>query len=382
MRQVHPSNLTPGDELAREFKVPSSHSNVQYRLRLPAGTELSPNHIERLQDIGIKHVPIVAAQTGDLDDYMYDEKVEAAENELRDSFYSFQSGLESGSLDKQNISKLRTTVNQLIEALEGSELMAAYTNLKTHDSYTAEHSLDVTKITLQLAIRYEDQLRLRLKNSSGASDKYINRHMLADLGIGTILHDLGKVEIDRDVLLKDGELNDQEWSKVQQHPEIGYKNLNELRYDLNLPVMTPARQHHEKYDGTGYPRGLKGEEVHLFGRLTACADVYSALTSKRPYRNSMTPAKALDVMHNMQNEGPHFDPDIFSKFKTIVYPYPVGQDVMLSDGREAVVCSIDEARPDQPTVRVLETGQEIHVPNRPDELRIANSDQTQMGIVR
>jgi HD-GYP domain-containing protein (c-di-GMP phosphodiesterase class II) len=377
MRRISVDDLEPGQELAGSVKIPSARDGVLYRLKLDAGTRLTEKHIDRLKRLGINRVPVEDPATDDIDRYVYDEEVEAAEEDVRSSFQTLTSDMDDGRLDEENINQLRSAVSSLIESLKDSEVMAAFTNLKTHDNYTAEHSLDVAKISLQLALKFENEFKTLLKQESGASSQYINQYMLEDLGLGAMLHDLGKRSVPSEVLNKDGSLNDDEWSTMTSHPEEGFQELQEVSFALRAPVKTPALQHHEQYDGSGYPKQLEGKEIHLFGRLTACADVYSALTSNRPYRGAQSPSEALAIMKSMQEEGPHFDPDIFQKFLTVVLPYPIGQEITLNDGRSGVVVDVDPDHPLRPTVRLFERGderledhEEIPLSDASDDLRI------------
>lgn len=389
MRRVPLSRVQPGDELGGTIKIPSSQPDVLYKLRIKQGTTLTKKQIERLDRLNVSKIPVKDSDTEDLASKVHDEAVEAAENEVREQFDRFSSNLEENSVDREDVGRLRSAVNDLVDALRNSELMAAFTTLKTHDSYTAEHSLDVAKIVLQVAMENEQAFRRELKANSGAGDKYINRHMLEDLGVGAMLHDLGKEEVPARVINKPDQLNDEEWELMEAHPHEGFEKLRSIEHSINAPVKVPALQHHEKYDGTGYPRGLEGREIHLFGRLCAPADVYSALTSDRPYRKGQSPSSALTIMEEMQEEGPHFDPDVFDCFLELVFPYPIGAEVVLSDGRRGVVADVDTENPRRPTVRILYEGdervsspEEIQVPNRPGDLRITDPPRKETRLVR
>lgn len=389
MRRLPLKKIKPGDELAGTIRISSPQPDVTYRLRLKRGSELTQQNIDKLENLGISPIPVKDKETEDLNDFVYDEEVERTQQEVRQSFDKFQSGLDDGDLRGEDVARLRNTVNDLIDSLQGTNLMAAYTNLKTHDDYTAQHSLDVAKISLQLAMKYEQHFRQTLKSESSASRSYINKNMLKDIGLGSMLHDLGKRHVPTEILNKPESLDDDEWDRMAQHPEKGYRDLDQLEYKINAPVKVPARQHHEKFDGSGYPLQLEGKDIHLLGRLTAPADVYSALTSKRPYRKGKSVPAALSIMERMQDDGPHFDPEIYEKFKTIVLPYPIGQEVTLSDGRSGVVCSVDEENPEQPTVRVLEkdgervdSPEEIRVTNEYGELRIVEPSADTENLVR
>jgi HD-GYP domain-containing protein (c-di-GMP phosphodiesterase class II) len=133
---------------------------------------------------------------------------------------------------------------------------------------------------------------------------------------GALLHDIGKIGVPDDVLRKPGSLTDNEWIIMREHPNIAYHMLSKIKYlhqALDIPYC-----HHERWDGSGYPRGLKGEEIPLPARLFAVVDVYDALTSDRPYRKAWTKGKTLKYIK--EQTGTHLDPyavEIF--FKTLDY---------------------------------------------------------------
>ena len=129
------------------------------------------------------------------------------------------------------------------------------------------------------------------------------------------MHDLGKIGIPDSILLKPGKLNDREWSIMKQHPEIGAKILSNSGADVIELGKIISYNHHEKWDGTGYPRGLKGKNIPLEGRITAVADVFDALLSKRPYKEPYSTEKSLDIIKS--GSGSHFDPEIVEAFFSV-----------------------------------------------------------------
>ncbi|MFB6346666.1 MAG: HD-GYP domain-containing protein [bacterium] len=381
--------VKPGAVLGADVKVPSPLTDVQYLLRLEAGTELTQNHLDRLRRANVSSIPIKDDDTNDLDKYIHDAQVEAAEDEVRSAFENFTEELGNQDFDPKSLSKLKEAISSLIDALSGSELMAAYTTLKDHDNYTAEHSLDVAKITLQFTLENEKKLQDTLVEESGASRTSIQRNMLKDLGLGAMLHDLGKREVDSEILNKPSGLTKTEMNEVKNHPHYGYENLKAIASHMNAPVRIPAYHHHEKFDGSGYPQGLEGKEIHLFGRISVFADVYSALTSVRPYRDPLEPSQALEVMKLMQQEGPHFDPMIYERYLTLIMPYPGGQEVSLSDGRRGVVCEVDSDSPHYPKVRILyengnrlDSPQEIQLEDDPQSPTIVDDESGDSGLCR
>jgi putative nucleotidyltransferase with HDIG domain len=169
--------------------------------------------------------------------------------------------------------------------------------LDLRDKETEEHTLRVTNLTLKLA---------RAFGVNDAEIKHI-RH-------GALLHDIGKMGIPDIILRKSGTLNDEEWSMMRQHPQLAYEMLFPIAY--LLPALEIPYCHHEKWDGTGYPRGLQGEEIPLAARIFAVVDVFDALTSDRPYRPAWSTKKA--IKHIRQQAGSHFDPKVVDVFLRLI----------------------------------------------------------------
>ncbi len=169
--------------------------------------------------------------------------------------------------------------------------------LELRDAETEGHSRRVVKMTLDLAVRMGIQGR----------DLVHIRH-------GGLLHDIGKMGVPDQILHKPGPLTEEEWSIMRQHPTLAYQLLSQV------PYLTPALEipycHHEKWDGSGYPRGLKGEQIPFSARIFAIVDVYDALTNDRPYRKAMKKDEVLTYLR--AQSGKHFDPSIVEPFIEMV----------------------------------------------------------------
>lgn len=167
---------------------------------------------------------------------------------------------------------------------------------------------------------YSVALALQLRGKPGYR-KIVTKEFIENLHEAAPLHDIGKVGISDAILLKEGKLTDQEFSEMKRHCLIGGKLLLDMIDDFGLrdPFIIMAREithcHHEKYDGSGYPEGLKGDEIPLAARIFALADVYDALRSKRPYKQAMSHAKAIAIIRG--DSQTHFDPDIVDAFMEI-----------------------------------------------------------------
>jgi putative nucleotidyltransferase with HDIG domain len=165
--------------------------------------------------------------------------------------------------------------------------------LDLRDKETKGHSQRVTEMTVKLA----RSLCL------GEAD-------LVQVRWGALLHDIGKMGVQDAILLKPGPLTDEEWVLMKKHPTFAYEILSPIHYlkaALDIPYC-----HHEKWDGTGYPRGLKGEKIPLTARIFAVVDVWDALTSDRPYRKAWSEEKARQ--HIQAGAGTHFDPQVVKTF--------------------------------------------------------------------
>jgi putative nucleotidyltransferase with HDIG domain len=178
---------------------------------------------------------------------------------------------------------------------------------ETRDKYTAGHNFRVTLYALKLA-----------------EEMGLGPDELRALAQGTIVHDVGKIKIEDSILKKSGKLTEEERSIIQTHPMKGYnmcKGLGFMKEELEI-----IRHHHEKWDGTGYPDKLRGEEIPLLARIVAVADVYDALTSNRSYRKAWTHCEAMSLL--LDQKGSHFDPVCVEAWQRIcerdpeVYRYP------------------------------------------------------------
>nr|WP_160053408.1 two-component system response regulator [Shewanella litoralis] len=127
------------------------------------------------------------------------------------------------------------------------------------------------------------------------------------------MHDIGKIGIPDSIMLKPGKLTDEEFTIMKTHPEIGAEILGDSDSDLIALAKVVSLTHHEKFDGSGYPNGLKGDEIPIEGRIVAIADVFDALTSKRPYKEAWTVEQAMDFIESQS--GIHFDPDLVVLFQ-------------------------------------------------------------------
>jgi putative nucleotidyltransferase with HDIG domain len=227
----------------------------------------------------------------------------------------FQEARMGKAIDAGNATKLVEEIADSVTRNPGALISLA--RLKTADDYTYMHSVAVCALMIALG----RQLKL-------------DEELIRKLGIAGLLHDLGKAMMPMEVLNKPGKLSDDEFRIMKSHPEEGCKLLQDSQGidDITFDVVL---HHHEKTDGSGYPKGLKDKEISLYAKMGAVCDVYDAITSNRPYKAGWCPAESLRRMAEWANG--HFDPTVFQAFVKSLGIYPIGSLVRLNSGRLGLV---------------------------------------------
>jgi putative nucleotidyltransferase with HDIG domain len=175
---------------------------------------------------------------------------------------------------------------------------------------------------------------------------------LLSLGQGSILHDIGKAKVPLDILNKPDRLTESEFSVIKQHPNYGVEVVTRDNIDDEI-IKEVILHHHEDFDGSGYPDRIGGQEMKKYASIVAVADFYDALTSKRVYKEVITPPDAIKMIFNLS--GKKFDPRVVNHFVKTVGIYPVGSLVELNDHRIASVVSFSKNDLLKPVVKVLNT---------------------------
>lgn len=216
--------------------------------------------------------------------------------------------------------------------IRNPDALMCFTQLKHKDAYTAEHSVRVSV----LAMAFGRHLNM-------------NRDDIEVLGLGALLHDIGKTRVPTEILVKDGSLTEHEQQLMRQHVSYGIQILEST--DIPSRAMDVVAQHHERYDGSGYAKGLKGKQISEFGMIGGIADFYDALTSDRPYKNGAPSHKVLRDLYKFR--GTMFNPDLIERFIQCIGIYPIGSVVELNTGDIGVVQNINRARRLKPQVALV-----------------------------
>lgn len=214
-------------------------------------------------------------------------------------------------------------------------VFVSLSRLKTKDDYTYLHSVTVCALMVSLGRQLD-----------------LDAEQLRCAGMAGLLHDLGKAKIPLDILNKPGKLTDEEFAIVKRHPRDGYEMLSADNNGGALAARDVALHHHEKFDGSGYPEGLSGDNISQLARMSAVCDVYDAITSNRPYKSGWDPAESIKRMATWAKEG-HFDMRIFQAFVKSIGIYPTGSLVRLQSRRLAVVLDQCETSALKPRIKVF-----------------------------
>lgn len=236
--------------------------------------------------------------------------------------------------------KSKRVIHELVDSLMAAETsLLGLTNLRCHDEYTYNHSVNVCILALSIGHR------------AG-----LDKTSLADLGMTALFHDIGKTCIPMAILNKPSAFDDKEWGIMMKHPVLGVRELLRLKgVDfLSARIMTGAFEHHLQYDLSGYPNVPYPRRVSLFGSIVSIADCYDAVTSSRVYsRVPSPPEKALRFM--LERSGTHYDPVLMKLFVNCIGLYPIGTLCLLQTGELAVVMenNRDAQRWNEPLVKVI-----------------------------
>lgn len=243
----------------------------------------------------------------------------------------FQEARMGKAVDSKTAKEMVEEISDSVSRNPGALISLA--RIKTADDYTYMHSVAVCAMMVNLA------------KQLGLDD-----HQTRLAGMAGLLHDLGKVMIPSEVLNKPGKLTDEEFTVIKTHPTEGHRLLL-LNSDVDPLVLDACLYHHEKMDGSGYPKGLKGDEISLMAKMNAVCDVYDAITSNRPYKAGWDPAESLRKMAEWANG--HFDGKVFQGFVKSLGIYPIGSLVKLASGRLGVVVSQTTKSLTTPRVKVF-----------------------------
>lgn len=302
-------------------------------------TRLTKDHISYMAFLGIAGIYIDDAFTKEVEikEIVAPEIKKNALAVIKDLFGAAASGDEPDHEDE-----IRQNVKNIVQdVLDNEDIMYNMIELRTYDEYTYFHSANVAILGGVIGAKLG-----------------LDEQEIEDIVTAGFLHDIGKVFIDPDIIKAPRQLNDEEKLRMMDHPQLGYEFLSK-NYDFGENVNRAVYEHHEWYNGSGYPRRYKGKEIAIAGRVLKCADVYDAMTGKRSYHAPYLPGDVMEYI--MGRSGMEFDPDIVDVMSQELCIYPVGCEVELSDRSRAIVTENHRGYMQRPTVKLIGTGELLNL---------------------
>ncbi len=289
-------------------------------------------YIKHLENLGIYFVYVKDAWSEDIliPDAICEETREKCMQVVSNIFERLKN---QGNLDVAALDDMIPSI--LDEIFSQKDIINCLHHISSIDDDTMAHCINTTIYGILIGKR-----------------KNLSREQLTTLAKGSILHDIGKVDLNENILLKATSLTPEEYSHIKEHSTFGYallKNNSSLAEEAKLIAL----QHHERLDGSGYPAGLKGDHIHLFARITAIADMFDALTTARCYRKSMSNYKAYKILTEDADTG-KLDKNLVNLLFHHVAVYPNGIIVYLSDGTHGIVKQQNPGQPFRPIVRIID----------------------------
>jgi len=329
MRYIPTKNLKTGHTLASDLILSKN------RVMLRRGKSLTDDLINRIEILGFQGVYVDDAISKGIyvDGVINTDLKINTKSRLQDFFFHVERN-NHANMAKQFLS-MKDHIQDIVDNIMlDRHVMVNMIDIRTYDDYTYSHCLNVAILATVVGTV------LGLK-----------KRTLYELAMGALMHDIGKIFIDKKIVNKPDKLTADEFEMMKKHSELGF---NFLSSNLNITKESKltALQHHEKFNGSGYPKGESGDEIHLFGRIVGVVDVYDALISDRPYRKAMLPSDAIEFI--MSGYNTQFDPEIVNALIKKVAPYPAGTCIRLSNGETAIVVENHDFSSLRPIVKVID----------------------------
>lgn len=298
------------------------------RILLPVGTRLNVSYINRIRQSGFCYIYIEDKQ---LDDIKYDKNIESLKQTTIERLPNMFEKIIDGNRTfmKESLDMIDELTDYIVK--EANISTNLYEIIK-YDDYTYVHCVDTGIMALILGRALElDMIELK------------------ELGVSSILHDIGKIVVPGEIINKKGSLTKDEFEEVKKHTVYGYRILKNTGM-VNDNILAGVLEHHERVDGKGYPLGIKGDKINKLAKIISLCDVFTAISANRCYRDRFNPNEAYEYI--LSNVNIMFDEKIVNKFKQSFYIYPLGIRVKLSNGVEGYVVRQNKSFPDRPIVRV------------------------------
>jgi HD-GYP domain-containing protein (c-di-GMP phosphodiesterase class II) len=297
---------------------------------LRAGIALTELYISRLKKLGVLYVYV---EDDRLDDVMVEDErlVKLKQIAMKNMDKIIKNIHAVNKIETRN--SLRIVENLVEYIIDAGDVNKSLYDIKTYDNYTYVHCLDTGIMSAFLGL-----------------SMHFSERELKDLGKAAILHDIGKTKISFKIINKKGPLTDEEFLEIKKHPVYG-REILEKNIQISQEILKAVEQHHERFDGKGYPYGLSGNQISKYGKIVSICDVYDAISNDRSYRKKFSPNEAYELI--LAGSGTMFDEKMVKSFKDTFAIYPLGCCVRLSSNVEGYVVRQNKGFPDRPIIRVL-----------------------------
>ncbi|MGN7471056.1 HD-GYP domain-containing protein [Brevibacillus sp. SAFN-007a] len=335
MRLVSLRQVQPGMKLGRTVFTEDG------KVLLGVGMQLTERLISGLQRSGVDSVYIDDPRTEDIvvEDVIRPQTRQVAVEVIEKTIKQITNSNKLArkiSLKEMGLHFQRAFSSILDDLMQNKQMVGHLTTISSHSPSLYHHSVNVAV----------------LATAVGMSLGY-NRTQLMNLGIGAMLHDIGKVSLPEELLQKKERWNAEEQELAKQHTTLGF-NLLRKQHDISLLSAHICLQHHERLNGSGYPQGLVGKQIHEFAQIVGLCDIYDSLTSPRPWRRRYMPQDAVEYL--LGSGGHLFEHHLVNAFIKHIAIFPIGSSVVLNTGETGVVSRVDPDYSHRPTIRVLKDG--------------------------
>jgi HD-GYP domain-containing protein (c-di-GMP phosphodiesterase class II) len=310
------------------------------RVLVRSGVVLSKGILDRIKNLNILSIYIIDEySSGEIHDIIKPELRQKAISTIKEAFSNINRLTVADKFSKSEsvyFNNIENMAESLIEnVLSNDSVLISLVDIRSMDNYVYSHSVNVAVISLTLGIALK-----------------LSKRQLHYLCIGSLLHDVGKSFIPKEILMKKEELTSDETLLLQKHSNLGYKYLSDS-YTLSAHSKIIAVQHHERSDGLGYPNGLVNDQISILSKIVSIADAYDMLSTGRPNKKAMFPSDVLEFL--MSNAGIMFDYDLVNTFCKIVIPFSKGTIVNLSNGDIVIVEETLPNFPLRPIVKIIKS---------------------------
>lgn len=336
MLRIPTDGLRPGMKLGKTIYTGDG------RVLLQRGTELRENYLAILKRLSVPGVYVVNETAPDVEpmDIISDQARQTLGGALREAAGEMAKLAQKGGPGRPAPTvllpkaKLKQGVDMIVTDLIGNRsAVVSMSEMRTEDDFFAGHSVSVAALAVLAGLPWG-----------------LTVPQLHELGLGAALHDIGKAAVAPELLQRTETSTPEEAALLRQHPTAAWEVLSR-QSDISFVSAAVPMQHHERFGGGGYPRGVKGSDIHQFARITAVADLFDVLVCDIGTRRGFHPARAIQKLAEMA--GTFLDPEVVKQFIEGIAPFPVGSLVQVTGGYEAVVTAVERGKTRRPKIRLL-----------------------------